>query len=279
MAETLGLIDEQNMLEAMGQAHGGVFMSKFARDVNRKFFRWNGMETWNRSMRVSAMVAGERFIIREKANGRYMRELGLDQADVIPMKDGRLAVTVEQIHAERPAMSKDEAQALSTKMQEAIFKFVDGAVLRPNSAQRPVWGSDPHWMLIFHLKQFAFSFQKTILARVGNELEHGRVMPAAILMAYIPVTFASIAAKAALTGQTIGDGSFASALAYSVQRSGVMGVGLGLGTDTIGDLRHGQLPGTSVMGPTLQHAWIASRFAVGDPEVDTAKLLDRSLPF
>jgi hypothetical protein len=131
MAKTLGLIDEQNMLEAMGQAHAGAFMSKFARDVNRKFFRWNGMESWNRSMRISAMVAGERFIQRELDNERYMRELGLEKSDVMVKPDGRLAVTAEQMIA--LGATKKQAEARELRVQQALFRFVDGAVLRPNA--------------------------------------------------------------------------------------------------------------------------------------------------
>lgn len=276
MAKTLGLIDEENIFESMGQAHAGAFMSKFARDVNRKFFRWNGMESWNRSMRVSAMVAGERFIQRELDNSRYMNELGLSKDDVMIKPDGRLAVTADQMRA--LGATKKQAEAREKKIQTALFRFVDGAVLRPNAAQRPVWGSDPHYMLLFHLKQFAFSFQKTILSRVSNEYEHGKMMPGAILAAYVPVMMASGLAKATLTGQPIGDGSMLDLLNYGVMRSGILGT-QAFSTDAMGDLQRGQLPGTSLLGPTLEHAWTASRFLVGDPQTDVGAVLDRSVPF
>lgn len=278
MAKTLGLIDEQNMLEAMGQAHAGAFMSAWGRRLNQKFFRLNGMESWNRSMRVSAMVAGERFIIRERQNGRYMRELGLDVNDpaIMVMPSGRLAMTAEQM--QMLGASPEEARAREAKIQEAVFRFVDTAVLRPNAAQRPVWASDPHWMLIFHLKQFAFSFQKTILARVYNEYTHGKHMPMAILAAYVPVTIASGALKGLLTGNPIGDGSLADLLNYGVMRSGILGT-QAFSADALSDLERGLLPGTSLLGPSVEHAWMASRFLVGDPEVDAGRLLDRSVPF
>lgn len=278
MARTIGLIDDANMLEAMGQVNNGAFMSKFGRDVNRAFFKWNGMESWNRGMRISAMVAGERFIIRESGNDRFMRELGLAKDDIMPMKSGRLAVTVEQMKMVDPKLDDAIAAQRERKVQEAIFRFVDGAVLRPNAAQRPVWGSDPHWMLVFHLKQFAFSFHKTITARVANEFDHNNMLPAAILMAYIPVTIASGLAKGMLTGQVIGDGSLMAHLNYGVMRSGIMGPS-GFGADALGDLERGLLPGTSLIGPAAEHVWMASRYVVGDPQVDASRLMDRSMPF
>lgn len=276
MAKTIGLIDEQNMLEAMGQAHAGAFMSGFGRKINRKFFRWNGMEGWNRSMRVSAMVAGERFIQREIGNSRYMNELGLEQSDVMVKPDGRLAVTYEQLR--QLGATDKQAKAREKKIQEALFRFVDGAVLRPQAANRPPWMSDPHWMLVAHLKQFAFAFQKTILARVNNEFEHGKVMPAAILAAYVPVMMASGLARSALTGTPIGDGGFWDLMNYGVLRSGILGTG-SFGTDVFGDLERGDLPGSSLIGPTAEHVWLSSRFLVGDPEVDVGKMIDRSAPF
>lgn len=276
MARTLGLIDEQNMLEAMGQAHAGAFMSQHARNINRKFFKWNGMESWNRSMRISAMVAGERFIQREIGNDRYMNELGLDKSDVMVKSDGRLAVTAEQMMA--LGASKSVAKARELKVQDALFRFVDGAVLRPNAAQRPVWMSDPHWMMIAHLKQFAFSFQKTILARVNNEFEHGQMMPAAILAAYVPVTIASGLTKSLLTGQPIGDGGLVDILNYGVMRSGILGSG-SFGADAMTDLERGLLPGSSLIGPSLEHLWLASRYVVGDEAIDAGRVIDRSLPF
>lgn len=276
MARTIGLIDEQNMLEAMGQAHAGAFMSQHARNINRKFFKWNGMESWNRSMRISAMVAGERFIQREIGNDRYMNELGLDKSDVMVKPDGRLAVTAEQMMA--LGASKSVAKARELKVQDALFRFVDGAVLRPNAAQRPVWMSDPHWMMIAHLKQFAFSFQKTILARVNNEFEHGQMMPAAILAAYVPVTIASGLTKSMLTGQPIGDGGLVDILNYGVMRSGILGSG-SFGADAMTDLERGLLPGSSLIGPSLEHLWLASRYVVGDEAIDAGRVIDRSLPF
>jgi len=276
MAKTIGLIDEQNMLEAMGQAHAGAFMSQYARNINRKFFKWNGMESWNRSMRISAMVAGERFIQREVGNTRFMNELGLEPSDVMVKPDGRLAVTAEQMIA--LGASKKQAAARELKVQDALFRFVDGAVLRPNAAQRPVWMSDPHWMLVAHLKQFAFSFQKTILSRVNNEFEHGQMMPAAILAAYVPVTIASGLTKSMLTGQPIGDGGLVDILNYGVMRSGILGSG-SFGADAMTDLERGLLPGSSLIGPTMEHAWLASRFVVGDEAIDAGRVIDRSLPF
>ena len=50
------------------------------------------------------------------------------------------------------------------------LQWVDGAVLRPDAADKPLWMSDPHWALVAHLKQFVFTFQKVNTAEIWRGL-------------------------------------------------------------------------------------------------------------
>jgi hypothetical protein len=49
------------------------------------------------------------------------------------------------------------------KVRAAVNMWVDGAVLRPDAVDKPIWMNDPHWALVAHLKQFVYAFQETIL--------------------------------------------------------------------------------------------------------------------
>ena len=53
----------------------------------------------------------------------------------------------------------------------AYVKFVDESAVRPNAAQRPRWGSDPRFMLLWHLKQFFYSYGKMIVLPFINHLK------------------------------------------------------------------------------------------------------------
>lgn len=295
MAKTLGLIDEQNMLEAMGHVYNSMHMSRFLKNINSKFFRYNGMEMWNQRMRVAAMMAAQRFIISHVENlgsqishgenkndsssyknhsQRYLDELGITESDVFQLADGTIALTKDQLL--QAGAKKSEVSAIEKRIQAAVFKWVDGAVLRPNAAHRPVWGSDPRYQLIFHLKQFTFSFHNTILRRVGEELKHGNVAPGWILMSYVPFMFLSDVLKGSLTGTLNTTADLYDVASQSIARSGIMGTGV-FGADAMGDLERGKLPGTSFLGPAFGHLMTLLSGITGHAGVD--QVMDRSVPF
>lgn len=253
LAKELGIIDETNVIEAMGMVYNGKYMTRTLKRINQLFFRFNGMESWNARMRVAAMRAGERFIARHhkgenEHSERYMKELGLDKWDG----------------------NKD-----SKEYKEALFRFVDGAVLRPNAGTRPVWGSDPAWMLVFHLKQFTFSFQKTIMGRVAHEFSHGNTQAAWVLASYVPFMIASDVLRGLLTGDVRANWDMWDYLLNGVTRSGVLGVG-SFATDALADASMGQPPGISLLGPTAGHAIFAAE-GLG-PQKDFSDVLLRSVP-
>lgn len=294
MAKTLGIIDEQNMLEAMGHVYNSMHMSSFLKNINSKFFRYNGMEMWNHRMRVAAMMAAQRFILSHAENvaaqishgenkndsssyknhsQRYLEELGIAESDVFQLQDGTIALTKDQLL--QAGAKKSEVLDIEKRIQAAVFKWVDGAVLRPNAAHRPVWGSDPRYQLIFHLKQFTFSFHNTILRRVGEELKHGNVAPGWILMSYVPFMFLSDVLKGSLTGTLNTTADLYDVASQSIARSGIMGTGV-FGADAMGDLERGKLPGTSFLGPAFDHLMTLLSGITGHAGVD--QVMNRSVP-
>lgn len=294
MARTLGLIDDQNMLEAMGHVYNSMHMSSFLKNINSKFFRYNGMEMWNQRMRVAAMMAAQRFIISHAGGGalkishsgnkndsssyknhskRYLEELGIAETDVFQLQDGTIALTKDQLL--QAGAKKSEVLDIEKRIQAAVFKWVDGAVLRPNAAHRPIWGSDPRYQLIFHLKQFTFSFHNTILRRVGEELKHGNVAPGWILLSYVPFMFLSDVMKGSLTGTLNTSADLYDVASQSIARSGIMGTGV-FGADAMGDLERGKLPGTSFLGPAFDHLMTLLSGITGHAGVD--QVMNRSVP-
>jgi len=215
LAELLGTVDAGTYMDALGQTYSSVFMYGKAKHFSDKLFRYNGAEGWNRGMRIVATQAAISFIERHASkpdthSKRWLEELYGDGAPV--MKDGKL-----------------DTDAAANRL--AIMRWVDGAILRPNAAHRPAWASDPHYALAFQLKQFTYSFQRTILARVHNELKHGNLSPLmSIAVGYMPVMLAADLAKALLKG-VLGDepawvhGSLLDITSHTAQRAGLLGVG------------------------------------------------------
>jgi len=174
----LGIIDAGNFLNSQGQAYTSVFMGEKAKWLNDRLFRWNGVEGFSQGTRVGAMAAAISFIkthtdkkTSNEHSARYLKELGLTAADV--------------------KLAGGELDYMDKKIQDAIFRWVDGAILRPNAAMRPTWASDPHYALLFHMKQFTYAMQKVLLERVEHEAKHGNYDPAFAMMATIPAMIAA----------------------------------------------------------------------------------------
>lgn len=186
LAERLGTVGGGNYLDAMGQTYSSQFMYGKLRRWNDALFKWNGLEAWNRAARIQATGVAIEFIKRhvEKPNEhskRYLEELfGKDYDTSLIMKDGELDYSNDRV-------------------REAVLTWVNGAVLRPNASHRPIYASDPHYMLFYHLKQFAYSFHKVILRRAWIEAKAGNYTPAAALFTgYVPVSIAADVVKETL---------------------------------------------------------------------------------
>jgi hypothetical protein len=216
LAEQLGTVEAGTYLDALGQTYSSLFVQGKLHKINNKIFHWNGMEAWNRAMRIQATAAAVGFIKRHLStptdqSERYLKdELGLDPKlkDQF-MKDGELDYMNEAVKA-------------------AIMRWVDGAILRPNAMQRPIVASDPHYALFYHLKQFAYSFHKTILRRAAIEAKHGNYAPSvALFTTYIPVTVAADAVKEMLVPGDDPDwmkGGLGDYFSHGFLRANLMGV-------------------------------------------------------
>lgn len=300
LVRDLGVLDENSMMNAYGDAYSGNYMSRGLKKLNETFFRWNGMEGWNKAMRVQATIAGSQFILKhlrtvndEKADAkakaeskRYLDEMGLKAEDLKKVETKAVSLTRRQLHAGDPAVEviwatnnreellKSKEDDTTYRLRRALFKFVDSAVLRPNAAHRPIWGSDPRFALIFHLKQFTHSFQEVIMKRVWHEWKQGNTKPAQVALTYIPFMAAADVAKAMLLGKGF-DMSLGQFFGKEVERSGLLGTGQ-YAVDAVQDMARGDNPAASFVGPAADHAGTIADWMAGS--ASTRDLVDRSVP-
>lgn len=248
IADQVGTTDAGGMLAAFGQLHSSQYMGSTFRKANEVLFKYNGMEGFNRGMQVSATRAAINFIKRhvQQPNERsadYLRELNLTPKLVVIDAKGELDYT-------------------NPRIQKAIHQWVNGSVMRPNAAQRPAWGSDPHYMVFWHMKQFAYTFHDVIMKRASHDYKkYGDMGPAGVLLAaYAPVMIATDALKGVLL--TGGDepawmrAGLGSQIEHGAMRAGLMGK---------------FQPGADVMGP---HRTI---LGLGGPAVEQlTQIFDKS---
>lgn len=273
LALDMGTIDDKILMHTIGSAYAQGVTGDTARKIGDTFFRFNLMEQFNTSMRVGATEAAVKFLARHadgKANQhstRWLAQLGFEPGE-IPVKDGR--VLLHQYELESAGMSPDGAAAMSNRLSAAVNKWVDGAVLRPDAAHKPIWMNDPHWALIAHLKQFTYSFHETILKRVISEMRHGNYNPAMALSAYVPVMIAADLVKGMIQGggqqpdwkEGWGPSDY---LWSGVQRAGLLGVGQ-FGSDVATDVHRGGIGVGALAGPTLDQLGGAVHVVGGNGE-------------
>lgn len=253
LAAAVGSVDAAVWNHHVSDEYASVFMSAGAKKINDFMFKANGMEAWNRGMRVAATRSAVLFIQRHKSlpdthSARWLKELGLTPADVHLDADGQL-ITDKHTLAAQLGIDKVDAAKQVEKIHIAINRWVQGSILTPNAAQRPAWGSDPHFSMFFHLKQFSYSFHQTLIKRAVKEMEYGNLAPLGAFIWYIPVMIAADISKgliqgggdlpAHMKGMDLGDW-----IGYAAGRSGVLGLGQ-MGVDASGDL-------SSVGGPAVE---------------------------
>lgn len=259
LAEWLGTVSDETVMQAMGNTHGSMHMSRRMRNFSRQFFKWNGMQGWNSAMRTAATVAGEKYLIDNKDNAEALKELGLKVGDV------KIDASGKRLDIGKP----------DSALGKALFQFVDESVIRPNAAHRPTWMSDPRFMLLAHLKQFTFSMHKVVLERVADQAEKGNYHPMKMLALATPVMLAADMAKWSLTGKTPESWTYLDYLSHAVMRSGVLGKWQ-FGADALGDSERGKVPGTSFLGPTAEHLMLLMRYLTGG--VGAEDVIDRTIP-
>ena len=251
MAELVGVVDSAMLTHTMGDLYTQGMVGGTAQKINNAFFRFNLMEGLNRSFRVGATEAAAKFMLRHadglasRHSTRWMNELGLLAGDVKTV-NGRMALTTAD------GLTADQV----VRVHAALNQWVDGAVLRPDAADKPVWMNDPHYALISHLKQFVYSFQKTIIDRVVHEAEHGNYSPVMALASYVPIMIAADTAKGIIQGG--GDQpewkkgwDMGDYVGYGVQRAGLLGVGQ-FGYDVMQNAERGGTGVGALVGPTFE---------------------------
>lgn len=268
LAESLGTIENAALMHSLGALYSQGMTGSVGRKINDTFFRFNLMEQYNRSMRVAATESAISFITRHAAgadpknSARWLAELNLDKSDVSLDANGRMKVT------EADGLTKDQA----IKVRDAINKWVDGAVLRPDQADKPIWFNDPHFALISHLKQFTYAFQHTIIDRVVREAKEGNYKPAALLSSYIPIMIAADYMKGFIQGggeqpAWKRDWGPADYLWSGAQRAGIFGVGQ-FGIDAAESVGRGDSPLGSLAGPTVEQLGDAASVVGGRGQFD-----------
>jgi hypothetical protein len=232
-------------------------MTGWQRNVNEAFFKYTGLQGWTRATRVMATYGAMSFLKYHKGapkkwSKRWLSELGVTAEDIHLDEDGNVKILNSGDWAVADQAEKDR----DARVKQAIFRFVDESILRPTAAQRPIWASDQHFSLIFHLKSFMYAFHDRYLRRVMYEMEDGNYGPLGAMAMFVPAMMASDMLRDLI--QHLGDTpphkagwGWSDHMMNAVTRSGVPGLTL-IALDAKNDIEFGGWGFESFAGPTVQ---------------------------
>ncbi len=136
------------------------FGETWSRQYLEKFFEVTQLQRWTRYTRIIATGVGREFIkntARHSPNqrdARYLTELGLTREEVL-----------EWIEA-----GEGFESAVGQKVRDAIVRFSEEAIIRPNAAERPLWASSPYLQFVWRLKSYPYSYGNVVLGGMGREI-------------------------------------------------------------------------------------------------------------
>lgn len=260
IAEDWGMIEDAQVLSNIHHMYESVELRGFSKRMNEALFKYNLLNGWTRSTKIMAIKAAQRFMARaaegefKEHSTRYLEELGLKKSDIVKMPGTKhIALTKDELMSQ--GVSEDQAVEIENRLKDATTKFVNQAVLNPTSADLPGWGSNPYFAPIFHLKQFMFTFQSTILSRITQEAEQGNYKPLLAASAYIPGMIAADMIRGFVSN--FGEQppwqenwEVSDYVLNGVERSGLLGVGA-MFTSMKDDMMHGGAGYESLAGPSV----------------------------
>ena len=161
LARDIGVVTSETVANAWVTQAEQDYMDPMVRKLSDGYFRLIGLDFFTKFSREFASNMGVQFLLNHARNefnnpnsARYLEELGVTAEEVLAWNENRSFDTPE-----------------GTKVRDALARFVESSIMRPNAAERPVWASDPRWALVWQLKGYFYSYYKTIMGGVLREAE------------------------------------------------------------------------------------------------------------
>lgn len=277
----LGYAERQSSMQAFMEAYGIQYQSKTSAKVNNMLFTLNGQIALTNGIRLIGAALAERHIqraVKDIAHGTeaqrdnaqaMLHDLGISTSDAAALHDDYKRYNY---YVDSGDTTSAEAQQ-AFRLHEAVNKYVDSAITRPDARARPVWGSDPRFMLLYQFKSFIFAYwekiMKPVLAESGrrfNATNGSRMAKAAAAAAPLAVFVLPTVALSALglwlrqllQYEVWGDEAPAKQMelpeyTYEViKRGGILGP-FELGFSFVENNAEGRSGVTQLMGPTASH--------------------------
>lgn len=249
LAYQVGSAPHRIVNDVMSRLMNGMHLGGTVGKLNEKFFRYNFMEQWNRSMHVEATKHAVEFL-KEAARGqhgdhsdRFLKELGVTKEEVL-----------KAIQTENFKGQPYETLKLTDNLERAIVQYVDEAMAHPDTGSNAMWMNDPRFALLAQMKRFTFSHSKYVLDRGISEYKLGNAFPLAPAVIAMPWILAADGLRDTLTltenNQRANWGVWDYAK-HSFERAGHAGRGQFF-NDAMNAAGRGSSPVEALGGPTVE---------------------------
>lgn len=170
LARTYGIYSDEFQNNILSYDYDNHWFSPLARNINDKMFTAIGLHRWTNFTRSVGMRVGMEFI-NERAHKALqgdptaihdLAQLNLSVDDVRMWLDGGAELPGQATYSKVDPVAK----AVDDKVVDALIQFTNESVMKPDPSQRPLWASHPAAMLIFHLHQFMYLFQNTVMGQM-----------------------------------------------------------------------------------------------------------------
>jgi len=244
-AMNLGTAQHRILDGAVGRMVNGMRLPGWVGEINDKFFQYNFMNTWNRSMHIEATKHAVEFL-KEHARGankvhsdRFLNELHINRDEVLKniIREGEI-----------------ESLKLTPNIERAICQWVNEAMAHADAGSNPFWMNDPRFALISQMKRFTFSHSKYMLDRGIREWQLGNTWVAAPAVLAMPWMLASDAVRDTLTGKDMAyraNWGVSDYAMHAYERAGHTGISQ-FGADAWRDVKVGGSGLGSLLGPAAQ---------------------------
>ena len=295
----LGYAEHRLASQAFLDSFGIQYQSPTAQKVNDLLFTLNGQIGMTNAMRIMAASMAERHIadipnmiqshdpvVAGRAKD-MLNDLGISMQDVVAMNDPQFKHYNEYVDA-GDTTSPEALQAF--RIHSAMNKYVGESITRPDARMRPVWGSDPRFMLVFQYKAFMFAYwegiMKPLFAQAKRNMERaggtlGAIGQGAQAAAVFAIPVLALSAVGLWMRQWLqysmwGQQPPTEAMTLPqytyevIKRGGILGP-LEMGTSYIQDATNGRANAVSLFGPTASHIDTLM-------SLDTQRIFNRSVP-
>jgi len=156
------------------------FMSERAAKANDLLFKYNGMQLFTNFSRLLSFQTSK-YWLQDLATNPDAERL-LKQVGDITVKELQKWVA----DGSKDYQSSDGENSVAYKAMLARMRFVNESVFSPHAGQRPLWANHPYMMLVWHLKQFAYSFYVQLLKPALREVRNNPALYGK-MMAILPM--------------------------------------------------------------------------------------------